>query len=280
MINGDIYRLIMKKIVLIIFLMLYASLSYADTTTGLVGWWRFDDGAGASAVDSSGDGNTGTLVNTPTWTTGHLGGALGFNGTNQAITTTKASGITSTFTVSAWIYPTSYGSGGVTNETIYSKWDDDGNNRQFFLSLGGDGVCSGLQSNKLYIFMSSSGSWDACAATNKSFYSTSTISLNTWTFVTVTYDSTTAKIYINGFVDNSFSFAGPIFNSAAHIIFAGYDGSGNGLNGGPNSRYFPGIIDDIRMYSRTLSAGDVLQLYKTGTTVIKNARLHNMKINF
>ena len=55
-----------------------------NTTNGLVGWWKLDDGSGTSAMDSSGNGNTGTLNNSPTWTTsGMNGGALTFNGTNQ-----------------------------------------------------------------------------------------------------------------------------------------------------------------------------------------------------
>lgn len=44
----------------------------ADVTgqTGLKGYWKFDDAAGLSAVDSSGNANTGTLVNGPTWVSG------------------------------------------------------------------------------------------------------------------------------------------------------------------------------------------------------------------
>jgi hypothetical protein len=37
------------------------------TETGLVGYWGFDEGSGTLAGDSSGNGNTGTLVNSPTW---------------------------------------------------------------------------------------------------------------------------------------------------------------------------------------------------------------------
>ncbi|GEM_PF-3485846 len=44
-----------------------------DTLTGsepgLVGYWRFNEGSGTTTVDASGNGNTGTLVNNPTWVT-------------------------------------------------------------------------------------------------------------------------------------------------------------------------------------------------------------------
>ena len=37
--------------------------------SGLVGYWKFNEGRGAVALDSSGKGNTGSIVNTPGWVT-------------------------------------------------------------------------------------------------------------------------------------------------------------------------------------------------------------------
>jgi hypothetical protein len=34
--------------------------AHADITTGLVGYWKFDEGTGTQAGDSSGNGNTVT----------------------------------------------------------------------------------------------------------------------------------------------------------------------------------------------------------------------------
>lgn len=39
---------------------LYAGIE--PTTTGLAGWWQFNEGSGSSATDSSGNGNTGTIT--------------------------------------------------------------------------------------------------------------------------------------------------------------------------------------------------------------------------
>jgi hypothetical protein len=36
--------------------------AHADITSGLVGYWSFDDGTGTQATDFSGNGNTGTSV--------------------------------------------------------------------------------------------------------------------------------------------------------------------------------------------------------------------------
>ena len=40
-----------------------------DRTGNLVGYWRFEEGTGTDVADSSGNGNNGTLINTPTWDT-------------------------------------------------------------------------------------------------------------------------------------------------------------------------------------------------------------------
>src|SRR5271166_1245865 len=44
-----------------------------------VGYWKFDDGSGAQAVDSSGSGHTAALVNGISWVTGRTGDAVSAN---------------------------------------------------------------------------------------------------------------------------------------------------------------------------------------------------------
>ena len=45
----------------------------ASLGAGLLGLWRFDEGSGTTSVDSSGNGNTATLFNGPSWATGYSG---------------------------------------------------------------------------------------------------------------------------------------------------------------------------------------------------------------
>jgi len=59
---------------------LFLPVANADITTGLVGYWNFDEGNGTMAGDSSGSNNTGSLVNNPTWINCKVGtSALMFN---------------------------------------------------------------------------------------------------------------------------------------------------------------------------------------------------------
>ena len=56
------------------------TLLIGDVVTGLVAHWKFDEGEGTTAYDSSGNNNHGTLTNGPTWTSGVTSGALQFDG--------------------------------------------------------------------------------------------------------------------------------------------------------------------------------------------------------
>src|SRR5690606_11983260 len=56
-------------------------------TDGLVGWWKFNEGSGSTAGDSSGNDWDGTLVNmsSSNWVSGFEGDALEFDGSNQYV---------------------------------------------------------------------------------------------------------------------------------------------------------------------------------------------------
>ena len=78
-----------------------------DVTNGLAGHWQFDDGTGSTATDSSGNGNDGTLVGSPTWGAGKVGQALTFNGSSQYITVPLVPSLkTSSCSIAAWVKTT------------------------------------------------------------------------------------------------------------------------------------------------------------------------------
>jgi len=149
----------------------------ADITTGLVGHWAFDEGAGTTAGDSAG-GNDGFLTNGTTWTSaGQINAALDFDGVNQTRVTANTIDNMTEFTVCVWVNP-----GSLTNA------DNDSNihifNKNYYLSFNNSGILS--------FTMPSSASYPS---TNSS---TSLIT-GTWQNVCVVYSGvgTTPRIYIN-----------------------------------------------------------------------------------
>jgi Concanavalin A-like lectin/glucanases superfamily len=210
----------------------------ANTTTGLVGWWKLDDGAGTSAADFSGNGNTGTTVNTPTWTTGMNGGALTFNGTNQRVTLANAADLfgTGPATISAWVYPTAF-------PAPISYIFTGGNTTGFQCAFNAFG---NLQSNGH--FSCSNDNYFNNAQTASGIFN-----LNTWYHIAgVRNNAGTVTMYVNGVQSGAANQnAGVVTGGTGNVI-----GDRVGADGP-----FPGGIDDARVYSRALSATDIATLY-------------------
>lgn len=218
------------KIFLIIFAasLFYVSTAEADITTGLVGHWKFDEGSGTSALDSSASGNNGALINGPTWTAGKIGQGLSFDGFNDYVNT-GIGNLPSTNalqTFSLWVYRRN-GTNGVP------------------LSIGGNSC------NVLYF--RGDGTMYKCGDSPVVSPNVS-VSNNVWTHIVYTFDGTTNKLYKNGSLNGSSAIAhdaGAITNSNI----------GKRSIGSPYE--FDGIIDDVRVYSRALSAADILELFNT-----------------
>ena len=217
------------------FVLIFPSISSADITSNLEGWWKLDDGSGRTALDSSGNGNTGTLSSTaPTWTTGELGGALNFNG-NSYVSIPSSSNINNVatnnqITISAWIKVSS----------LNNTYQEIARQNNWFLLLN--------TSNQ--ISMSTSG---ASAEYTNGFSFTAD---NQWHLITGTFDGTTIRLYEDGILQKSYA-GGALSSNATPLYIGAFSGS---------SQYFSGSMDDVRIYSRALSGSDILLLY--GKTTI------------
>src|SRR5882762_4802922 len=75
---------------------------------GLSAAYAMDEGSGTTISDKSGNNNTGTLTNGPTWTTGKYGGALLFDGVDDRVRVNDSNSLdlTNAATFEAWVYPT------------------------------------------------------------------------------------------------------------------------------------------------------------------------------
>jgi len=77
-------------------------IDYGDSS--LVGYWNFDEGSGSYAYDYSGNNNTGTLTNGPTWAAGKISNSILLDGENDYINYTYRSSIgPDAFTLTGWV---------------------------------------------------------------------------------------------------------------------------------------------------------------------------------
>jgi hypothetical protein len=207
-----------------------------------VAYWKLNETSGIIASDSSGNGNDGTLVGNPTWTTGKIcGGALDLNGNGDYVktadTTTGLNFAPGSFSVSAWIKPRQV-TGSWRTILEYDRNNNDKNRFGMWLSAGGN-------------FHFRVG--------NDTKSSNQILNANQWYILTATYDSTskTMSLYINGQFDSSTVHSNG-FNSpnVAKLTI--------GVRGTEDAEYFDGLVDDVRIYNRKLEASEVRALADMG----------------
>ncbi len=176
-------------------------------------------------------------------------GGLDFDGINDAVFANDVNPIdfTSTYTIEAMINVKGYQYG-----TIVAKFEDDNNNRGYMINLGETG-----DPTKLCVVHSRLGTWTNPIQWNTGF----TPALNTWYHIAVTFDATLSsnniKLYINGTLQAQTTWAFTLTPNVSRLYIGGYDGPGNGVNAGANSRFFKGAIDDVRMFNRPLCQDEI-----------------------
>jgi hypothetical protein len=208
--------------------------------SGLVGHWRFDASTGTLAADSAGS-NDGTLVNMDSsdWVSGKIRNALDFDGSDDYVNAGNSSsvGLTDNFTYAAWVKTE-------LDSHVHSLYDKD--------SIGGD------TSNTAQIKIWSSNYLILHKNNGATTGTLNTIPQNTWTHIAVTYASGTSKFYINGDLDNTDNTVTGTFTATTYDMYIGRRGNDTAEN-------FNGQIDDVRIYNRVLSDGEIAELYNGGT---------------
>jgi concanavalin A-like lectin/glucanase superfamily protein len=90
-----------------------------------------------------------------------------------------------------------------------------------------------------------------------------TVALDRWTHVVGTYDGATVSLYLNGALAASTSYSTAITH-ATNALYIGSGATGSGT-AGPAGYFWGGIIDDVALYNRALSATEVQLHYTSGS---------------
>jgi len=202
---------------------------------GLVGWWRFDEGEGNIAKDSSGNANDGTIYGA-TWVDGKYGKALSFDGIDDYVAVPHSSSLdlVNAFTVSVWVKYNDL------SQPQVILWKGTGYNPTYGLGTLFEG--NGFR----YWLTKNGGRYGAALIPIKA---------GVWNHVVYTYDGSTLKCYLNS-VDTNVNTAvsAPLTSYAQSLLI------GKRLV----EAYCPfnGIIDEVRIYNRALSQTEINELYQ------------------
>jgi glucose/arabinose dehydrogenase len=221
-----------------------ATFTAAQAPTGLVGAWGLNEGTGTTVGDSSGSGNNGTLSGAgATWTAGGKnGGALSFNGSSGNVTVPHSASISlnSSYTLEAWVKPTALSG----YQTVLIKEVTGGCG--YWLQTTGNRIASGFSNSGCREYVST----------------TPTIPLNQWSHLAAVFNDTanTYTLYLNGTAirtDNETT--APVPNTQALVI-------GQSACGGCGNERWRGLLDDVRIYSRPLTATEIQTDLNTGVS--------------
>lgn len=227
----------------------------SDITSSLIGWWTFEEGSGSFAFDNSGNNFSITTSNSPTWITGRVGlSALHFiSSSNQFALTINDTALTTLsgshpLTIAAWFRTSTTPSQSMAGFVITQGGATDGT---YDKGLG-------IQSNGkagFYYFQSPSA---------RIASGTSVLTDGNWHHIAVTFNGQIMRMYVDGKLEGT-QFAHSTFAFASTFLVLSFAiGSGGGI--GTWDRY-TGDLDDIRFYSRELSAGDIQALYSFSDTL-------------
>lgn len=212
--------------------------------SGLLGLWKLDEGSGSTTEDASGNGNSGSLINGPTWTTGKSGAALSFDGLNDYVqipASASLNSVTTSLTIAAWVFRSASQSGYCA---IANRQKGTGNYEYYFLGFFNDRPDLWL---------------DTSPTTGAELLAPSATPIGSWFHVAATADAAGMKLYVNGVQVASASRSGSAFPSDSSPLTLG-----TSLGGG-NLEPLGGRLDDVRLYNRALSASEVQGLVGSGS---------------
>ena len=234
---------------------LAAALTKAPNNLSLVGYWPLDDNLGYTASDVSGNGNTGT-ISAATWANGKHGKALSFPGTGSPNVDVSTAGNlnfgTGSFSVSMW---------GYFRDFTYPKaWFMIKKSTQCYNGGGDPGwdIGHSYNSNGINIcYTDGTNLVQNGSVTFDNGYKPADL-VNKWAHLIAVFDKSanSVKFYVNGVKQtNEYDISS---------VTGTVSGSDNLTIGTMYGWQTDGILDDVRLYSRALSASEVSAMYRSG----------------
>ena len=220
------------------------------TDPNLMGWWKFDEGAGATAVDWSGHGNHGEIHGGTEWIDGYDGGALRLKGQDGYVNLPIGAVIASmdSTTIATWV---NFSNAGGAWQRIF----DFGSGTPTYLFL-----CPRIGSTGVMHLAIQAGGQGHSEVNAPETLPTG------WHHVAAVIKSGSMELYLDGVVIGT--------GSATTVPSDLGNTSSNWLGRSQfvADGYFNGSLDDFRIYDYTLSADEIVMTMRGDPLLAWNAK--------
>lgn len=243
---------------------LLATCCYGARTTNMQvgldadGYWHFNEATGSTVYDSSDGGGTGSITDATWSTVGLLGGALDFDGGDDLVVIPDSIALqpTTELTMTWWVRPTDCaGVGATTWGRLVAKWDGSSNGTDdgaiMFDTYSSNNDNCGIRSGM-------------CDSGDTFHYATGTpdaLTAGEWNFVVAKFENSVMTMYVNLVAQNTNDLGEATIPDGSWDWKIGEDKEGAGDNA------FYGLIDEVRIYTRALSAAELEYLYRAQSEV-------------
>jgi len=213
--------------------------------------WKFDEKAGTTAFDTSGNGISGTLTNSPRWVPGRQGSGLEFATASDYVslgTTTAVQPSQLTFTT--WVKRTEDWS----NQIMVLFWGKETwNQNGFYLQV--DDNSAGPGTGRALVLGVNGENWVITQGDVNTLYP-----LNEWVHVAASFDSANgnAAFYVNGIRRTT-----TVINSPSTISTSG----GDKRIGSDGAYSVKGQMDNVRIYDYIRTPAQIAWEYNKGAPV-------------
>lgn len=205
-----------------------------------IAYFPFDEKTGTTVNDKSGNNNTGSFVNSPSWDHGKFGSAVRFNGSSNYISlgTSLNTSFVVPYSISVWVKPESISN---TNQIPVIGGFNGINGTKNYLSLE-------RNTGKVWL--------DQWPPGDNQLKSTRTLPLNTWSHIEAVQTATTRSIYINGVLD--------VTDNSPETYTGGAPTDWQIGGWSAPNYYFKGLIDELKLYNYARTPAQVAYDYNRG----------------
>lgn len=207
--------------------------------TGMVAWWRAEGGV----TDVFGN-PAGVLVGGAGFAEGRVGQAFSVNGDEGKLVQIPDSpglNVTNTLTFEAWVNVTAHSA---NDAVLVVGKDAPAGVRQYMIGL--------VNVGGKWVFRAHLGLTGGFMVMD----GTVAVLPGGWYHVALTYDGSQFRSFVNGALDASMAATGAIVTGAAPLLIGGF---------GEGPWNFNGRVDEVSLYNRALSQGEIVAIYHAGS---------------